>query len=158
MRVFVVDTNVAIVANGDNQEVDLLCQLNCIEKLEYLVKNGVIAVDKAGLIVGEYANYWNRGAKRGVGHAFFKHVWDNQHASNGRVQRVIITPSEDTERGFEELPKNNFDPSDRKFLAVAIKTSAAVLNATDSDWNEQASLISSLGVKVCQLCPQYASK
>ena len=44
-----------------------------------------------------------------------------------------MTPTEDDRRGFEELPENTFDPSDRKFLAVAIVANAVVLNATDTD-------------------------
>ena len=51
-----------------------------------------------------------------------------------------------------------FDPSDRKFLAVAVVAKAVVLNATDSDWDEHAVLMEELGVKVSQLCPEYASK
>ena len=158
MSSFVVDTNVAIVANGDNQEVDCECQLNCVEKLEDLVKQGCVVVDEGGEIFEEYREYWEQGNIPGIGHVFFKHVWDNQHSPNGHVQRVVITPSDDTEKGFEELPKNDFDPSDRKFLAVAVKANAVVLNAVDSDWKEQAPLMRRLCVEVCQLCPQYASK
>ena len=72
------------------------------------------------------------------------------------MRRVKVTPN--YERGFEELPDNAFDPSDRKFLAVARAAEAVVLNAVDSDWGEQAALMDELGVKVCQLCPQHASK
>ena len=92
-----------------------------------------------------------------MGDAFFRYVFDQQH-QGGRVQRVVVTPSDDTLKGFEELPENTFDPSDRKFLAVAVVADAAVLNATDSDWEEQAALMEQLGVEVDQLCPQHASK
>ena len=43
-------------------------------------------------------------------------------------------------------------------LAVAVVAKAEILNATDSDWEEQKALISNLGVSVRQLCPQHASK
>ena len=69
-----------------------------------------------------------------------------------------MTPSLVDQRGFEELPENTFDPSDRKFLAVALVAGAVVLNATDSDWSEQRKLLNELRVQVHQLCPQYASK
>ena len=55
-------------------------------------------------------------------------------------------------------PRTSFDPSDRKFLAVAVVAEAEILNATDSDWSEQEALMRVLGVKVRQLCPQHASK
>ena len=88
---------------------------------------------------------------------FFKHLVDNQYMPH-RVKRVAVTPSDNNLRGFEELPENTFDPSDHKFLAVAVVSDATVLNATDSDWEEQAELMDELGVEVDQLCPQHATK
>ena len=93
----------------------------------------------------------------GVGDAFFKHVFNYQYRGD-RVRRTPITPSADDRRGFEELPENRLDRSDRKFLAVAVVANAVVLNATDSDWVEHKALTETLGVQVEQLCPQYASK
>ena len=58
----------------------------------------------------------------------------------------------------EYCKENSFDPSDRKFLAVAVVAEAVVLNATDSDWAEHGALMDSLGVEVCQLCPQHAAR
>ena len=69
------------------------------------------------------------------------------------MDRVQVTASCDDRRGFKELPPNAFDPSDRKFLAVAVVAKAVVLNATDSDWEEHAPLMEDLGVVVNQLCP-----
>ena len=68
-----------------------------------------------------------------------------------------MTPSDNDQRGFEELPPNQLDRSDRKFLAVALVANAIVLNATDSDWEQQAILLDKLGVTVDQICPRYAS-
>lgn len=93
----------------------------------------------------------------GVGDMFFKHVFNNQSRSK-YVRRVAVTPTGDPARGFEELPKNTFDPSDRKFLAVAVAAKAVVLNATDSDWGEQRALTGKLGVEVRELCPQHVSR
>ena len=92
-----------------------------------------------------------------MGDAFFKHVFDFQYRRVS-VVRVPVTRSDDEQRGFEELPRNTFDRSDRKFLAVAVVAGAVVLNATDSDWEEQGPLMDRLGVEVDQLCPQYAQK
>ena len=153
----VVDTNVAIAANGRDTHADLHCQLACVEALSSVVAGDVVAVDEDGLIVSEYARRLNYSGMPGVGDAFFKHVIDHQYGGD-RVRRVFVTPSDDDRRGFDELPHNTFDPSDRKFLAVAVAASATVLNATDSDWDEQASLMTRLEVDVCQLCPQHASK
>ena len=70
---------------------------------------------------------------------------------------VRITPSDES-RGFAELPSNEIDPSDRKFLAVAVKAGAVILNATDSDWDEHHALLDQLRVPLEQLCPQHQSK
>lgn len=157
MTTFVVDTNVVVVANRRESDADPQCQLACIDCLDALVAHDVVAIDDQGRIVNEYAKHANWEGGPGVGDVFFKHVVDNQYM-NGRVRRVPVTPSEDEGRGFEELPPNSFDPSDRKFLAVAVVEKATVLNATDSDWDEHADLMASLAVGVHQLCPQHATK
>ena len=161
MTVRVVDTNVAIVANARDTHADLACQHACVVALRSLVAAKaaaeVVAIDDMGLILAEYGNRLSYSGRPGVGDMFFKHVFDNQYQPN-RVRRVQISPTEDDERGFEELPPNTFDPSDRKFLAVAAVADAIILNATDSDWDESAALLSSIGVEVQQLCPQHATK
>ena len=153
MTIFVVDTNVAIAANG-NQDADgdIQCHLSCIDKLENVRTQGIVAVDDTGYIFREYLDHLCLSGKPGVGDAFVKHVYDSQY-SNDRIQRVKVTLSDDDQKGFEELPKNNFDRGDRKFLAVALVAGAVVLNATDSDWSQSAALIKTLGVKVDELCP-----
>ena len=157
MTPLVVDTNVAIVANGRDTHADPLCRLTCVERLESIVENKVVAVDDRNDILAEYADHLNHSGAPGVGDMFFRHVHNNQYASD-RVLKVAVTPSEDDRRGFEELPGNTLDRSDRKFLAVAVVANATILNAVDSDWTEQAALTDGLGVRVTQLCPQHASK
>ena len=154
---FVMDTNVAIVANGRGTHTDEQCQLACVQKLRSLVAQETVAIDDGWLVLGEYKKHLNFSGMPGVGDIFFKHVVNNQ--SQGKyVRRIAVTPTEDDGRGFEELPENTLDPSDRKFLAVAVAAEAVVLNATDSDWDEQRVLLDELGVEVGQLCPRYASK
>ena len=153
----VVDSNVAIVANRRDTHADVRCQLACVKKLESVVEKEIIAIDEARAILGEYEKYLQTSGMLGTGDVFYKHVLNHQYRTD-RVQLVSITPSADPARGFEELPQNSFDPSDRKFLAVAVVADAVVLNATDSDWSEHGTLMDSLGVEVCQLCPQHASK
>lgn len=154
MNVFVVDTNVAIAANGRDTHADTKCQLRCVEQLKLVVEREVVAVDDKGLVTEEYQNRLIFAGAPGVGDAFWKHVFNNQYLEE-RVRRVTITPSDDDKRGFEELPENTFDQSDRKFLAVAVVAGAEVLNATDNDWSEHETLMQQLEVEVEQLCPQH---
>ena len=157
MTTFVVDTNVAIAANGRGTHADLRCRLACVRRLQSLVARETLAIDDGNLILDEYRKHLNFSGGPGVGDVFFKHVFNNQYRGE-RVRRVTVTPSRDDRRGFEEVPDNAFDRSDRKFLAVAVVAEAVVLNATDSDWGEQAALMDALGVEVGQLCPQHALK
>ena len=154
MTTMVVDTNVAIVANGRGTHANIQCQLECVKEIRSLVESGVVAVDDKGLIIGEYKRRLNFSGAPGVGDVFLRHVFNNQYIGD-RVQRVTVTRSDDNRRGFEELPDNDFDPSDRKFLAVAVVANAAVLNAVDSDWSEHEALMEDLGVNVEELCPQH---
>lgn len=152
---FVVDTNVAVVASGRAGHVDEHCESACIDALSAVVDHGVVVVDEIGLIFEEYLGRLSFGSPD-MGGAFLKHVNDHQYRGE-RVRRVPITPAGD-DRGFDELPPNGFDRSDRKFLAAAVSAGANVLNATDSDWAEHRALTDALGVVVRQLCPRYAEK
>lgn len=154
---YVVDTNVAIVANGRNTDVDLACRQACVKALRSLVKDEVVAIDDERLIIDEYRRRLHYSGMPGVGDMFFKHVFDNQYQAT-RVRRVQISPNEDDGRGFEELPANTLHHKDRKFLAVASVADAMIVNATDSDWDESADLVSGLGVEVRQLCPRYLAE
>ena len=151
---FVVDTNVAIVANGHADQVDNQCLEKCIRTLESLIEKETIAIDDKNRILNEYRSHLGFAGQPGVGDMFFRYVFDNQYWDD-RIRRVTITPSADERRSFEELPENTFDTTDRKFLAVAVAAKATVLNATDSDWKESKDLMDQLGVKVEQLCCRH---
>lgn len=158
----VVDTNVAIAANGRNTHAELACQLECVKTLEDVCARQIVALDDGNRIFEEYKEHLSFAGIPGVGDKFFKYVFDHMYGGN-RVHLVSITPCDDGSRGFDELPTNSLDKSDRKFLATAVAAkadglNATILNATDSDWNEQQDLTSKLGVTVRQLCPQHASR
>ena len=152
MTPFVVDTNVAIVANGGHCRADVQCREACIKKLKDICDRQVVVIDKNWLILKEYTNRLDSKRAQGMGHMFLKHVF-NYQSNESRVRQVSITPSEDDRRGFEELPDNRLDRADRKFLAAAIVSQATIVNAVDSDWIQQEALTQSLGVAVQELCP-----
>ncbi len=153
----VVDTNVAVAANGRNTHADLACQLECVKTLEDVCARRIVALDDGYRIFEEYKEHLSFAGIPGVGDKFFKHVFDHMYGGD-QVDLVSITPCDEGSRGFDELPTNSLDKSDRKFLATAVAANADILNATDSDWSEQQDLTSRLGVTVRQLCPQHASK
>lgn len=150
-----VDTNVPIVANGRDTNADEQCRLNCIMRILEIRSSGTVVLDDHDRIFKEYGRHLHFRGEPGAGDAFYKHLFNHLY-SESRVIRVAITPSYNDQRGFEELPENELDPSDREFLAVAKVASAPILNATDSDWYEQHALLECLSVSVEQLCPHHA--
>ena len=58
----------------------------------------------------------------------------------------------------EDLKK--FDMSDRKFVAVAIKSefNAIIFNATDSDWWNYKKAFKKHGIEIKFLCPELIKK
>ena len=153
----IVDTNVAIAANGRDTHASLPCQLRCIEFLEELVSSGKrthIILDEHGLIFEEYSGHLNYRGAPGVGDIFFKYLHDHMHLGK-KIRLVPITPITDEARGFNELPPNSVDKSDRKFLAAAMTANAKIVNALDKDWHEQITFITDLSVNIQQLCPEH---
>ena len=150
----VVDTNVLVVANGNNKQADPECELACIEMLEGATSGKqIVLLDASNLIMDEYEGYCSYSGEPGVGDMFFKFLHDHQYSAKN-VIRVSIQKTSDADGGFANLPPNNFDRDDRKFLAVAEVGDGRVVNTTDSDWSEHDAFINSIGVQVLELCSQ----
>ena len=153
----VVETNVAIAANGRDTHASVVCQYECVNFLEKLTASkskDVVLVDDKELILDEYKRHLNYRGQPGVGDIFFKYLHDNMY-SNKKIRKISITPNDDDSRGFNELPENTIDKSDRKFLAVALVGNGVLCNAMDTDWHEKADFVNDLGVTVSQLCPEH---
>lgn len=158
----VVDTNVAMVASRLAPNADERCVGACIKRLYAIRNSGRLILDDRGLILREYTRNLGLSGQPGAGHAFAKWAHDHQ-AIPARVRQVFITPRTDGGwRRFDEFPDRDglrsFDPSDQKFVAVALASGASppVLNAVDSDWWNHAEALKAVGVHVEFLCPQHA--
>lgn len=157
MNAFVVDTNVAVVANGRETHASDRCQYSCIEKLENIVDGGLIVIDDANFIMTEYERRLHFQGAPGVGDMFYRHVFDNQYIT-AKVQRVLIHSTADG--SFQEFPNdpslNGFDPDDHMFVAVALESSRnpKILNAVDNDWKQFQTKLMNHGLVVVQLCPE----
>lgn len=155
MDAFVVDVNVAIVANGKASNADSQCELDCIQKLVHIQKN-LVVIDDDDLILKEYRRNLAMSGQPGVGDEFMYWLFQNQCKSS-KCERVRIT--DDSDRVFEEFPTDprlaDFDRSDRKYVAVALasKHRPVIVNAVDSDWLHHEAPLKDCGVHIDQLCP-----
>lgn len=159
----VMDTNVAIVANGKTPQAGDSCMGACITTLLELREQHRILLDEQGLILEEYRRHLSPSGQPGVGDAFFKWLWSNQ-ANPEHCRQMVLTPVKNGWRGFEELPDDpalaTFDRNDQKFLAVSIASGerAPILNATDSDWWHHQETLGRHGVEVQFLCPDLMKR
>lgn len=151
----VIDTNVILVANGQHGEVSPECIAACALRLQTIVHSGRLAIDDAYRILNEYQNKTRANRGKGPGDAFVK--WALQNNVNAqRCDRVAIEHHD--ERGFESFPNDerlvNFDPPDRKFVAVASAhpQHPPILEAVDSKWLDWAPALNDYGVRVDFLC------
>ena len=146
----VVDTNVAVVANGaGNTSID--CRIAAVEFLSRIVQAGKVYLDNAGEIQQEYRRHLNPRGQPGVGDRFFLEML----RSNPVIVSRIDLPK-GVDGNFLDIPdsivRSGFDPSDHKFLAVAIRQGVPVCNAVDSDWLEHHLAINEIGVTVNFVC------
>ena len=153
----VIDTNVAVVANGHTSQAGPNCRRECIARLRRTVNELCVLLDDDNLILCEYRKRLSFSGQPGPGDAFFKWLWDNQ-GNPDHCRKVAVTTHSD--RGFVEFPNDldlsSFDRSDRKFVAVALTsgTEPKVLNASDTDWWHYLQELQQHGIEVVFLCPE----
>jgi hypothetical protein len=159
----VVDSNVAYVASRLHDKADDVCINECVKRLRGVQEAGGLLIDDKGLILREYTKKLGYSGQPGAGHAFVKWAHDHQ-AIPEKVRQITITQTTDAgKRRYVEFPDTaalaGFDPSDQKFVAVALASGEKppILNAVDSDWWNHREALTDSGVTVVFLCPQHAA-
>ncbi len=158
----VVDTNVPKTANlaiqpDPNSDVPDECILACVEAVEYVIKKKGLVIDATDEIFTEYRQQLSMSGQPGIGDIFMKWVHDNRW-SLPDSQRVNITKNGES---YDEFPDhddlNDFDRSDRKFVAVsaAHTNKPPILQATDSKWWGWKEGLSQCGITVQFMCTVY---
>ncbi len=106
--------------------------------------------DSLDLVFDEYKRHLQFAGQPGLGDAFFR--WYLQNRWNpGQIARVCL--DRDTPVN-EYLPADlhSFDPFDHKWVAVYIEGEAdAIVNASDSDWEESRDILNRHGISVLEL-------
>ncbi len=155
----VVDTNVAVTANGRDGALPPSCVAECARALDRVMRSGHLFIDDSSRIVAEYRTNLSAKGQPGPGDAFLKWLLTNEWSVE-RVTRVVLTPMDTDPNDFEESPRPpvgiTYDPSDRKYLAVAAAHPGRppILQALDSKWWGWKDALESSGVTVYFLCPE----
>jgi len=153
----IIDTNVVLVANGQHDDVGSTCVAACAMKLQSVMIDGRIALDDAFEILNEYQNKTRPNTGNRPGDAFLKWLLRNNRNKN-RCDLVTISPH--PERQYESFPDDerlsNFDPPDRKFVAVAAAhpDHPPISQAADSKWLDWKPALKDHGIAVDFLCPE----
>ena len=164
MDAVIIDTNVIVIANDtDDERAD--CRGLCQDRLErILFKGATVVVDDRWRIFGEYENNTHPNTRKGIGDLFVKRLLQN--LGNPEICAMVsITPLVGNDTDFEEFPDDpalsNFDPDDRKFLAVAVvyesvyQQKATLLQASDSQWYGFREELVRNGLEVEFICEEY---
>lgn len=159
----VVDTNVALTANGANPDAGAACAAKSAAALQSIRDAGHVFIDDRRRILGEYSHKLRTKGQLGPGDLFYRWLLTNE-ANPGKITHVAITPRPDDESDFEELPAPppgvKYDPSDRKFLAVsaAHPEHPPILQSFDSKWWGWREALAKVGIAVHFLCPGEIAK
>jgi hypothetical protein len=154
----VIDTNVAVVANGKSPQAGVDCILNSIHSLREVHNSQVVLLDDRDMIFAEYRRHLSFAGQPGPGDAFFKWLWDNQ-GNEQHCRKIPITPNGPDDTDFAEFPNDpelaGFDRDDRVYVAVALASGEhpPILNASDTDWWNYREALKSHGVETRFLCP-----
>jgi hypothetical protein len=160
-----VDTNVPKTANLATQpdpqsDVTDTCVLACIEAIKHVVKKRGLVIDAGDEIFDEYRKQLSMKGQPGVGDHFMKWVHDNRWSLPSSY-RVNITQNGSS---YHEFPEHDglddFDNSDRKFVAVANahREKPPILQATDSKWWGWKEALAEVGINVYFVCQDYVEK
>lgn len=158
----VVDTNVSITANRAVSQEDIPkdlvdCVEACVEVIDYIVNNGGLIMDAGNEIFDEYLANLTLSGQPGMGNIFMKWVHDYRWNAD-KVTQVRIVRNGDS---YDEFPNHvglkKFDPSDRKFVAVANAhpEKPPIVQATDSKWWGWEKALASVGITVRFICRDY---
>jgi hypothetical protein len=154
---YVIDTNVPITANLATQgdaDIPVECIAACVQHIKHITRHGGLVLDDGGEIFEEYRRNLSLRGQPGQGDAFVKWVCNHQWDAS-KVTRVRISKEGDSYQEFPAHPElADFDPADRKFVAVAgaCPNKAAILQGVDSKWWGWAPALQETGIELCFLC------
>jgi hypothetical protein len=151
----VIDTNVGVAANAQ-ADVSTACELTCIKRLRDITENGHLVLDADGQIFAEYRRHLRLAGEPGVGDAFMRWVHDHQYDEKFCTLVPLTIRPDGTIVEFPSASSlSNFDPSDKKFVAVvaAHPDRPPICVAVDRGWVRHRDALATVGVEIEFLCP-----
>lgn len=155
------DTNVGVVANDGHPDASPECVRSAIARLHQLMANEILVLDADWEIIREYERNLTPKAGPRAGHLFLRWVYSNRTNPERCHTVELIRTAENQYEAFPTDPVlSTFDPSDRKFVAVALTHPAnpPVVNAADKDWYEHHEALARNGLRVEFICPAEMTK
>ena len=168
MSAIVIDTNVLMVANElfAPDQADEDCVRKCIERLSAIrsqTSGETVVLDQDNRLLDEYQQSMKSSQQPSTGHAFLR--WLFQEGWNPVVcDRVQIHCSDEINQVFREFPDHphleNFDVSDRKFVATANAhpATAAILQAVDAKWRGWEPALLECGIRIDWISEETADR
>ena len=151
---YVIDTNVFIVANGKAKHLSDEETDKCKLFVASLFSDTIISLDLQREIFAEYIKYMNLSGQPGLSDAFIKQLWDRQY---DKPFCEFVDIKKNKKGIYRQLSNKEdllrFDSNDLKFIAVYLgsKNPVSICNASDSDWENNKSLLSKYNIKVYEV-------
>ena len=156
----IIDTNVPLKAADlcPIDEIDRKCSAACLQFISQLIHSSdTIVLDAGGEILNEYRRNINMAASDNAATVYLKWVLRKQLLGNADLINITKIGN----NSYKEFPASpglkNFDPSDRKFVALAKAHPhhPPIINGSDTDWWISREALQSEGVQVVFLCEEY---
>ena len=157
MAKVVIDTNVILTASGQHEGVSEECVANCSQKLLSIMNSCTVVIDDRYEILKEYQNKTKHLKGKATGDVFLKWLLNNS-TNTKHCRQVSLTQGQnpDTYLDFpDQVLQNEFDPPDRKFVAVAGADGCEpkVVQAADCKWLNWNARLKAAGIDVEYICP-----
>lgn len=155
----VVDTNVLAVAEGLHPEASLECVAACTALARQIQQGRVRPVvdseNSGRLVFAEYLRVLKDSHLSGLGSKLAISLW-HQHWDEGICRTMDITPCDEPEGSFDEVPEvlKDFDLDDHKWMAVAVAegSNPMIFQALDEQWWARSDDFATAGLNVQFLC------
>jgi len=155
------DTNVPIIANrNQSRQASKACIEACVDVIEKVFKDEFrLVLDVDWIVIEEYQHKLYPDDQSGLGDQFLRWVLTNLY----NPDRCVLVKIEKDGATFNEFPNSdirlkNFDPSDRKWIAVAIVYHkkhgeiASIVQAADHKWRVYAAAFNDHHIEIEFIC------